>query len=619
MKLKTKAISILILLALVCLACGYFIMRMAVLPQFEALERRQATTNLTRARKAIERELFHLDKICRDWALWDDTYRFIKDRNQDYLDSNLVPGTFTDLHLSAIYFLDHDGRVVWGEMRDGAGKKLSPPDFAGERLPVKGLASILESRESRCGLMRATIGPMLFCASPITDSREKYPPAGILFMAQPFDRKTLEQINAQTILTFEAILLPPGSRGKGRTITTADERMIVSDTVNDYLGSPIIELRASFPRETSMIGRRTVRTVMLVSILTAIVLIVFSIRILDRLVISPLAAMSSADGADRGEMLAAISTAREDEIGMLAGKLAELEEKWERHAQNEASLSWDSGAREMAQGLLHNIRNAINPAFSDLSLMNEEMDDLPVSNMKKAAKEIAAAGENRRRMLALYLDRAAGIMESSLVRLKERVNSVRARCSDIEMMISAHAGAAGGARRISTFPLKTLVEAAVDIIPAEARERITFVLAPSLARRVSAPRIELLQVVQNLVKNAVEAITAVERGDGRITISAGEDGEEEEERVFWLKVEDNGCGIEPDDIKHIFSRDFSTAHARPGAGTGLHWCANVCRSLGGRIEAASPGPGKGACFTVILPRTDLSTGGTAPESEDRNG
>jgi len=604
MKLKTKAISILILLALLCLACGYFIMRMAVLPQFEALERRQAITNLARARKAIERELFHLDKLCRDWALWDDTYRFIKDRNRDYLNSNLVPGTFTDLHLSAIYFLDHDGRVVWGEVRDGAGKKLSPPDFAGGRLPIAGLAAIQKGRNSRCGLMRTATGPMLFCASPITDSREKYPPAGILFMAQPFDRRTLEQINAQTILPFEAILLPPGSRGKGRTIITTDERMIVSDTVNDYLGSPILELRAGFPRETSMIGRRTVRTVMLVSILTAIVLIVFSIKILDRLVISPLEAMSDTAGADRSEELATIAAGRKDEIGRLAGKLADLEEKWERHAQDEASLSWNSGAREMAAGLLHNIRNAINPAFSDLSLISEEMSEIPVSNMKQAAMEIAAAEGDRREKLALYLEKAVQIVENFTLRLDERLKGLRSRCTDIEMMISAHAGAAeNGARRISSFPLKTLVEAAVEIIPAAARENITVELDPSLARRVSAPRIELLQVVQNLIKNAVEAITAVERGDGKIVISAGEDsGSGENEKTFWLKVEDNGCGIDPGDLERIFRRDFSTAHTtRPGAGTGLHWCANMCRSLGGRIEATSDGPGRGACFTVILP------------------
>ena len=70
-----------------------------------------------------------------------------------------------------------------------------------------------------------------------------------------------------------------------------------------------------------------------------------------------------------------------------------------------------------------------------------------------------------------------------------------------------------------------------------------------------------------------------------------------------LEVRDEGSGIAPELLPHVFERYRQAAGHMPRSGLGLGLA--IVRELvvlhGGRIEAASPGVGQGATFTVVLP------------------
>ena len=73
-----------------------------------------------------------------------------------------------------------------------------------------------------------------------------------------------------------------------------------------------------------------------------------------------------------------------------------------------------------------------------------------------------------------------------------------------------------------------------------------------------------------------------------------------EDEFIEVVVEDNGIGIEEENLKSIFSYGFST---KPdGHGFGLHNSALSAKELGGRLEVQSKGVGEGAVFTLSLPR-----------------
>jgi len=65
-------------------------------------------------------------------------------------------------------------------------------------------------------------------------------------------------------------------------------------------------------------------------------------------------------------------------------------------------------------------------------------------------------------------------------------------------------------------------------------------------------------------------------------------------------VRDNGMGIPPENLTRIFVHGFTTR--KEGHGFGLHSGALAAREMGGSLSVHSDGPGKGATFTLELPR-----------------
>jgi len=116
------------------------------------------------------------------------------------------------------------------------------------------------------------------------------------------------------------------------------------------------------------------------------------------------------------------------------------------------------------------------------------------------------------------------------------------------------------------------------------------------APSVETDRNKLLQVVVNVLKNAIESSSEANGPDlGRVTVRLGVN---DLGRAF-IEIRDNGVGITKDDMAKIFVHGFTTK--TNGNGFGLHSCANIMRELGGTIEVDSGGRKKGAVFTLTLP------------------
>lgn len=141
-------------------------------------------------------------------------------------------------------------------------------------------------------------------------------------------------------------------------------------------------------------------------------------------------------------------------------------------------------------------------------------------------------------------------------------------------------------------PLATLREA-LALLEHQGRlgERVvcTAGLPPELPA-VLGVRAKLLQVFVNLLLNALDA-----GGPGQaLTLTAGSSGSE-----VRLAVRDDGAGIAPQILGHIFDPFYTTKAPGRGRGLGLAVCQRVVTEMGGRIEVEST-PGRGSCFTVRL-------------------
>jgi CheY-like chemotaxis protein len=129
----------------------------------------------------------------------------------------------------------------------------------------------------------------------------------------------------------------------------------------------------------------------------------------------------------------------------------------------------------------------------------------------------------------------------------------------------------------------------------ERRHRLNLSVAPR-GLPVDADEVRLTQVVSNLLTNAARYTAP----GGRIDVRASREGDE-----VVLTVRDNGSGIEPDLLPHVFSM-FVQAPRGPdrlegGLGLGLSLVRTLTALHGGTVSAASEGPGQGSEFTLRLP------------------
>jgi two-component system, LuxR family, sensor kinase FixL len=117
-------------------------------------------------------------------------------------------------------------------------------------------------------------------------------------------------------------------------------------------------------------------------------------------------------------------------------------------------------------------------------------------------------------------------------------------------------------------------------------------LAPTLPP-VLGDRVQLQQVIINLVMNGMEAMAGVaDRARGLTIRSRHEDGQ------VLIEVQDAGVGIEPENVDILFNAFFTT---KPdGMGMGLSICRSIIEAHGGRIRA-SRNAGAGATFRFTLP------------------
>jgi nitrogen fixation/metabolism regulation signal transduction histidine kinase len=134
-----------------------------------------------------------------------------------------------------------------------------------------------------------------------------------------------------------------------------------------------------------------------------------------------------------------------------------------------------------------------------------------------------------------------------------------------------------------------LVQALLALFPAATPGvTISREVAPGLPA-VRADRDQVLQVLHNLVKNALEAMP----GGGALRLSARRDG-----AAVAFAVADSGPGVPPGDRARIFQPYVTTKAG--GTGLGLAIAERIAQEHGGRLELASP-PGGGATFTLWLP------------------
>lgn len=266
--------------------------------------------------------------------------------------------------------------------------------------------------------------------------------------------------------------------------------------------------------------------------------------------------------------------------------------------------SRQAGMAEVATGILHNVGNVLNSVNISLQVMRENLERSQWENLRRGADMIAAQGENfarfvaedpKGRILPSFIVKVAAALGDEHQAAREEVARLVRNVEHIKEIVAAQqslAKTAGLSERVA--PRELLDEAERMTQASLLRHGIDLAREYAEAPEILTDRHRVLQILVNFITNAIHAVKPNAPGGRRITLRL-----ERRERGVAFVVADNGVGIAAENLNRIFTHGFTTR--RNGHGFGLHSGALAARLLGGTVQVASGGPGRGAAFSLELP------------------
>jgi PAS domain S-box-containing protein len=204
--------------------------------------------------------------------------------------------------------------------------------------------------------------------------------------------------------------------------------------------------------------------------------------------------------------------------------------------------------------------------------------------------------------------------EGNTERMKEEIAQITSAAEKMERLL----GELLEVSRIGRIPnppeevaLGELAREAVDLLAGQIAQRgVQVEVSPELPV-VFGDRPRLLEVLQNLVDNAVKFMG--EQPKPRIEIGVRQRGERADETVCYVR--DNGVGIDPVYHEKVFGLFDQLDPHNDGTGVGLALVKRVVEVHGGRIWVESEGQGQGCTFCFALPRKGESVANEQRDSE----
>jgi methyl-accepting chemotaxis protein len=313
----------------------------SVMGGFLTLEHKGATDSASRAQDALNQQIDSLDRTIGNWSSWDDTYAWIDDHNQAYVNSNLGDAAMAQLGASALVFVDANGAMVWGKSADLAAGTVDASLPEGLALYVASGSKLLAHSELSMpvkGIVNLPGGPMLVVSRAILTSDGQGPSHGTMIIGRSLDAAEIATLGDLTHLDISVTQLPNGTvpgdatadvKAAAAGLTTAapisatslnDQKIAGYVLMSDIDGNPAFVLRVDMAREIYAQGQQTLGLLLLLLIILGIVLVAVVFLMIDRLVVRGLDRLAQvANGVARGEVSVIVpDMGRRDELGDVA-------------------------------------------------------------------------------------------------------------------------------------------------------------------------------------------------------------------------------------------------------------------------------------------------------------
>jgi len=595
------------------------------------LEQEQANKNIDRVYQALNQMLQSLNTVVENWAIWDDTYRFVADNNKTYLQANLVPATYASAKVDLMMFYNTEFKPIFAEAVNAKRTVFVSLPQGIERYltPQSKLLNLISVNDKVAGLISIPAGIILVASHPILTSDNTGPIRGVLIMGRYLTDeavKTLSKVTSLNVVLYrmDDIKNKPGFN---KTLSQLEDApsSIYTEIMNektikgyklllDIDNKPIGILEVTILREVYKVGLATVHYFNLVMLVSGIFLITILMYLIHRMVVIRLEKLNAniINIAERKDFNQKLSDDGNDEVATVTHEVNNLlktaqayhDEQRKMH-QRLLSISRQAGMSEVATSVLHNIGNILNSANISVSLASEKLAKSHADKLLKIAmlikehadKEGYLISDPHGKLIPEYLLELSKDITNENKSLKEELDNVDIHLEHIKEVVAQQKTISGVENLKEKFSLNDTIDLAVQFAASSFIGKDIKITKDYQANvELVSEKSKVLQIVVNLVKNAIDSLLESDVVPKIVVVTIKPVPATSFVDVI---VKDNGNGVREENLTRIFSMEFTTKSN--GHGFGLHSSAIAAAELQGSLKVESNGIGAGATFILRLP------------------
>ncbi len=554
MKIRTRsiiAVGIITFLAFVALhLAAVFVLH----PTFTSIENEQMGRSIVQIQNTMNYRLDSLIANTKDYASWDDTYSYIQNRNQEYIDANFVDSTLANLNLNLVMIVDNGNNLVFCKSYDlNNSVGIETPWYTKESLTTdNALWNYSSLNTSINGIRMVDNQPMLIASRPILTSNDQGPAVGGLLFGRYLDSTEIEELEKITNLHFSIENLASfqlREKQIANSLLSSNQINIVRENndilsgftlIEDIHSDPVFVLQVSENRVLFQQGDFAENVFIASSAFLTILLALVLIYMLEKYVFKPMAHIANSietatyEQGDKQDSSDEITIVENTVKGIVNKKL---------DAMNEVSRMVAHDLRNPLQGIRgasYYLRKNL-PKRTQLNERDIEMLDT-IDNCVNYSNKIVSD----------LLD------YSSKIRLDLAQTTVKSLLTDSLAVVTGPSN------------IKVVNDLEEDF-------------------KVETDKTKIERVFSNLIKNAFDAMP----NGGELHIRSKMTG-----KHVRIDFSDTGTGMSKEVLSKIWTPFFTTK--AKGMGIGLSICKRIIEAHKGEIEVESK-EGKGTKFTVYLP------------------
>ena len=197
MKLRTKTLITVTLLSIVIFVSLQSITYFILQPSFTTLEQQESIEKINQAQNIIDYRISDLTAKVKDYAFWDDTYNFVQNQNEKFIQDNFVDSTFENLNLNLVAIVNNQTNIIYVQSYDlnQSAKTQTPTETQKTLTSDNYIWKFNSSNTAISGLMVIDNKPMVVSTSPVLTSQEQGPAEGALLFGRYLDAQEINDLS----------------------------------------------------------------------------------------------------------------------------------------------------------------------------------------------------------------------------------------------------------------------------------------------------------------------------------------------------------------------------------------------------------------------------------------